>query len=160
MNKTMRIYLETSVISHLDAPDRPDRTEDTLLLWKEVLAGKYDIVVGEPVMAELEKCREPKQSFMMGELAKIPYDLIAETDESKRLAAEYIRVGGLPRKSGVDARHIALAALTGCDAIVSWNFSHIVNIRAMSTVDAVNRRERLKPLLILSPSALLGGKDL
>ncbi len=160
MNKKMRIYLETSVISHLDAPDRPDRTEDTLLLWKEVLAGKYDIVVGEPVMAELEKCREPKRTFMMEELKKVRYNWVVETEETEQLAAEYIRVGGLPRKSEVDAQHIALATLAGCDAIVSWNFSHIVNIRAMSTVDAVNRRERLKPLLILSPSILLGGKDL
>lgn len=29
MNKKLKIYIETSVISHLDAPDRPDRMEET-----------------------------------------------------------------------------------------------------------------------------------
>lgn len=94
---------------------------------------------------------------MTDELKTVRYDLVAETDESERLATEYIRIGGLPRKSGIDARHIALAALAGCDAIVSWNFAHIVNVKAMTAVDSVNLLERLKPLRILSPSVLLGG---
>ncbi len=158
MKRKLRIYLETSIISHLDAPDRPDRMEETWLLWEDVLADRYEVVVGAPVVAELERCHEPKQTFMLDELKKAQYIVAAVTDEAKWLADEYIRMGGLTKKSETDAMHIALATLSGCDAIVSWNFSHIVNFRAMTAVDTVNTHERLKPLRIFSPSNLLGGQ--
>ncbi len=158
MEKKIRIYIETSIISHLDATDRPDWMKETLLLWKELQAGRYEAVVGAPVMAELEKCHEPKRTFMFEQLDKIKFDLVAGTDESKRIASEYISLGGLPRKSRTDAAHIALATLANCDVIVSWNFSHIVNFKAMTAVDTVNTHERLKPIRIVSPTILLGGK--
>lgn len=157
MDKKVRIYIETSIISHLDAPDRPDWMQETALLWKDLQAGKYEAVVGDSVIAELEKCHEPKRTFMLEELDKIHYDLVVGTDESKRLADEYIRLGGLPKKSRMDAMHLALATLANCDVIVSWNFSHIVNLQAMTAVDTVNTFERLKPIRIVSPSILLGG---
>ncbi len=157
MRRKLRIYVETSVISHLDAPDRPDRMAETLFFWEDVVAGKYEISLGAPVLIELEKCYEPKRTFMLRELGAVRFDLLEETDESRRLAGEYVRLGGLPKRSFVDATHIALATLAGCDMIVSWNFAHIVNIRAMSAVDAVNTLERLKSIRILSPTALLGG---
>lgn len=155
--KRLKVYIETSIISHLDAPDRPDWMKETLALWSELKAGKYEIVVGAPVIAELEKCHEPKRTFMFGELAKIKYELAVGTDEAKRVAGKYISLGGLPKKSGTDAMHIALATLANCDVVVSWNFSHIVNIKAMTAVDTVNMYERLKPIRIVSPTVLLGG---
>lgn len=160
MRKKLRIYIETSVISHLDAPDRPDWMKETLLLWREFHADKYGLVIGAPVIAELEKCREPKRTFMFRKLEEIDFTEAPATDESKRLAVKYINIGGLPKKSGADAAHIALATLAGCDAIVSWNFSHIVNIKAMTAVDTVNTFERLKLIRIVSPAVLLGGSGL
>ncbi len=157
MKKKMRVYIETSIISNLDALDRPDWMKETLLLWKKLKAGKYEIVVGTPVIAELEQCPEPKRSFMLQELEQIPYDLVMDTEESKRIAGEYIRLGGIPHRSRTDAMHIALATLASCDVIVSWNFAHIVNVKAMTAVDTVNTFERLKPIRIVSPTILLGG---
>lgn len=158
--KKLRVYIETSIISHLDAPDRLDRMQETLLLWNELKMGKYKVVVSDPIMAELERCHEPKRTLLFEKLEELEYELVAETDESERIADEYIRIGGLPKKSRVDATHIALATLAGCDMIVSWNFSHIVNVRAMTAVDTVNIFERLKPIRIVSPTILLGGRTL
>ncbi len=53
--------------------------------------------------------------------------------------------------------HIALATLANCDAIVSWNFSHIVNLKAMTVVNAVNLYEQLKSIQIVTPIILYGG---
>lgn len=156
--RKIRVYVETSVINHLDAPDRPDWMADTLKLWAELKTGKYEIVVSETVFAELGACPEPKRTFMFKELEKLPYEIVKKSNEAKRLAKEYIAIGGVPKKSETDALHIALAVLANCDVIVSWNFSHIVNLRAKTSVNAVNVRERLKPVDIFPPSALLGGK--
>ncbi|MHB1405290.1 MAG: twitching motility protein PilT [Desulfitobacteriaceae bacterium] len=40
MNK-IKIYLDTSVISHLEAEDTPEKMQDTLQFWQELKKGKY-----------------------------------------------------------------------------------------------------------------------
>ena len=37
--------------------------------------------------------------------------------------------GALPEKAGVDAVHIAAAAVEECDFLLTWNFRHIANVR-------------------------------
>ncbi|GHT48987.1 hypothetical protein AGMMS49936_11650 [Endomicrobiia bacterium] len=61
----------------------------------------------------------------------------------------------MPQKSKNDASHIAVATVNNCNAIVSWNFKHMVNLRAITAVDATNIKEGYWPLRILSPSMLL-----
>lgn len=151
--------MDTSVISHLDAPDAPEQMRETLLLWNDIQAGKYSIVISEATIDELEGCVEPKRSFMYAQLAEIEYDNVATTFEAKMLSNLYAEIGGLPPKSRVDALHLAIASVHGCNAILSWNFKHIVNLRAMNAVEAVNIREGYNPLKILSPSMLLESEE-
>jgi hypothetical protein len=47
---------------------------------------------------------------------------------------------------------------SGCDAIVSWNFKHIVNHKTMMGVKAVTALEGYDDLLIYTPSVLVGGE--
>ena len=41
--KKLKIYLDTSVISHLQADDVPEKMAITLKLWNDVKAGEYDM---------------------------------------------------------------------------------------------------------------------
>ena len=54
---------------------------------------------------------------------------VVSTDESDRLAEEYIAQNVVGESSLDDCKHIALATIAGADALVSWNFKHIVNRR-------------------------------
>ncbi|MDR3148671.1 MAG: PIN domain nuclease [Oscillospiraceae bacterium] len=152
--KRLKIYLDTSVISHLDAPDAPDQQEDTFELWEKLKAGEYDIVVSDATMDEIDRCNEPKYSYLMSELAKISIEDAEKTIEAMRLRDLYLAIGGLPKKSDVDALHLAIATVYNCDIVLSWNFKHIVNYRAMTAVEAVNTREGYKPIRILSPTMM------
>ena len=42
--KKLKLYLDTSVISHLDAPDTPEKMADTLALWED-LKSRSDIEI-------------------------------------------------------------------------------------------------------------------
>jgi len=154
--KKLKIYLDTSVISHLDAPDKPDWMEDTLRLWEEIKAGKYDVVISDVTIDEMEGCPEPKLSYLRSMLAEIEYTDIDKNAEAERLSALYFEMGGLPPKSRTDAMHIAIATAYNCNIILSWNFKHVVNYRAMTAVEAVNIKEGYAPLKILAPTMLLG----
>jgi len=157
--KRLKIYLDTSVISHLDAPDALKEQADTCKLWEEIQAEAYEVVVSDVVIDELEGCPEPKLSYLRSMLSSISYADITRSPEATRLRDLYLKVGGLPPKSRLDALHIAIATVNSCNIILSWNFKHIVNYRAMTAVDAVNIKEGYAPLRILSPTMLLESED-
>jgi hypothetical protein len=45
-----------------------------------------------------------------------------------------------------------------CDAIISWNFKHIVNHKTMMGIKAVTALEGYNDLLIYTPAILTGGE--
>ena len=158
-NRKLKVYLDTSIISHLDAPDTPDKMQDTISLWEAIKANKFEIYISDVTMRELGRCPEPKRSMMIEHLAEIQYVDLVECGHSTELSHLYCEIGGLPPKSKDDALHIAIASVGDCDVILSWNFKHIVNIRAMTAVENVNFNKRYKNIRILSPSMLLEGDD-
>ena len=158
MKKT-RIYLDTSVISHLDAPETPEKMRDTLRLWKKVKRGVYEVVLSEVVFIELTKCQEPKKSLLADALQQIKYERVESNDDVVALASKFVNFGVLRQKSFDDCRHIAAALLSGCDIIVSWNFKHIVNPKTISGVKEISATGGYKDMIICSPSMLAEESD-
>jgi len=58
-----------------------------------------------------------------------------------------------------DALHVALATVTGCDLIVSWNFKHIVNYRKIQQYNAVNALHGYGSIAIYSPLEVVDNED-
>ena len=97
--KKLKLYLDTSVISHLDAPDAPEKTAETLAFWEILKTGKYDVVISKVVMEEVERCREPKQTFMKNKITEVNMSVVVPNQESEDLAEEYVHRGVLSQKS-------------------------------------------------------------
>ena len=55
MNK-LKVYLDTSVISHLLQEDVPEKMADTRQLWKMFCSGKYDVYLSTVTLEELKGC--------------------------------------------------------------------------------------------------------
>ena len=152
-----KIYLDTSVISHLQHEDVPEKMQDTLLFWRMLESGRYEVVISDITLMELKQCFEPKRSELLGYLGAIDYALLPQTDEVDALAEAYVENGILTRKSIGDCRHIAFATTSGCDAIVSWNFKHMVRMTTIRKVRLVNaQRGYFKLIDIVSPTVMLG----
>ncbi|GMO62649.1 MAG: hypothetical protein Ta2A_09410 [Treponemataceae bacterium] len=47
------LYLDTSVISHLEQEDSPEKMADTRLFWKKIKAGEFDIALSFVTIREL-----------------------------------------------------------------------------------------------------------
>lgn len=156
--RKMRIYLDTSVISHLDAPDTPERMSDTIALWELFIQsqGKHDLVISKIVLQEIAECPEPKRSFMVNQMKMLQLEVVSRTDEITILANKYIEHGVLSRKHFNDLLHIGHAVVNGCNLIASWNFKHFVNYKTMDGVNAVHLLEGYDPVRIASPSMILG----
>ena len=67
------------------------------------------------------------------------------------LVAAYEARKILPKKFAADMTHIAMATIAEVDAIVSWNFKHIVRLEKIRLFNAVNVELGYRALSILSP---------
>ena len=155
--KRLKIYLDTSVISHLDAPDVPEKQEDTRKLWEMIQAGEYEAYISPVVIGEVMDCEEPKRSRLLRYLGEIQHTELQKTDEVSELATKYLEAGILRKKSFDDCQHIAYACAYNCDMLVSWNFKHMVNIKTIAGVRSVNALAGYKEMPIYTPTILISG---
>lgn len=156
--RKLKIYLDTSVISHLQQEDVSEKMCETLELWEQFKTrNDVEIIISELVVREIYQCKEPKRSFLFNEMSQLHYTLVKVTDEEKDLANNYLRNGVLKEKSIDDLIHIATATLNECSYIVSWNFKHFVNPKTINAVNAINLSLHLSQIGIFSPSMMLGG---
>ena len=155
--KKLKIYLDTSVISHLDHQDAPEKMVDTRRLWELVKSGSFDVCVSPVVIAEVMACAETKRIILLSWLGDVDLTELPESNEVHELAKRYIDAGILRPKSFDDCQHIAYACVYDCDVLVSWNFKHMVNTTTIAGVKGVNALEGYREMPILTPTAIMSG---
>ena len=154
----LRIYLDTSVISYLEQEDAPEKMKQTKKLWQIFQTGKYEIIISDLVLAELNECKEPKRSILKEYLAQINYIRVDINEETEKMANQIIIKKILKPKSFDDCLHIASAILNDCNIIISWNFKHIVNLYTINEIRKITYEERRNNIDIYSPDVLLSQK--
>lgn len=81
--------------------------------------------------------------------------LIAKTSDDAALASELIRAKLLPKKAAIDAAHLAIAARTKMDFLLTWNLKHLANPVALPMVYDYLKRNGLHVPVITTPSDLM-----
>ena len=150
-----KIYLETTMFNYYFDEER-DAHDDTLRLFKDIQAGKYEAYTSVYVADELEDTKDSAKRLNMLNLIK-EYDItvLAATDEAQYIADIYIKDGVVPATKGYDALHIAVSTISNLDYIFSFNFQHINRIKTKSMTSVINLREGYKPIIIATPSEVI-----
>ena len=152
MKKT-KLYLDTSVPSFLFADDSPEKREVTIQFWEILKLGLYEIVISDILLTEISRSETPSSQELENKLAEIVVEIISVNEDIFSLAQKYIEEGIIPQKYQDDALHIALAAYNGADALISWNFKHMVKLKTIRGVNGINRMLGFKELEILTPQS-------
>ena len=131
-----RVYVDTCVIGGcLEEKFR----EGSQALIDAAKRGDVTLVVSDLVREELKPAPQAVQGILKdlshGQLERAP-----RTNEADRLAHTYVDEGVLTEKSLNDATHVAIAAIHGVDALVSWNRKHITHPERVKGYNAINRR--------------------
>ena len=153
--KKLKIYIDTSVISHLQADDVPEKMAKTLEFWKCLINGEYESYISELVVAEFSNCPEPKKSQLESILMQAPLVELEVDDEVTTLADRYMEEGIFPRRYRDDAIHVALASVFGCNVVVSWNFKHMVKIKTILGVNGINKIMGYSYIEIVTPEVVI-----
>lgn len=157
--KKLKLYLDTSVISHLSQNDAPEKMQDTLALWEDIRQGKYEVYLSDTTLEEIKQCSQPKRDIMIDLLTQIEYIRIESDDESQQVAQQIIELEILTQKSFDDCVHIATAIVNNCDLIVSWNFKHMVNVKTNRGIRAITSVQGYKNIDIIQPTMLIESEE-
>ncbi|MDR2429252.1 MAG: type II toxin-antitoxin system VapC family toxin [Candidatus Margulisbacteria bacterium] len=157
--RTPKIYLETTIFNFYFADDAPDKKADTLKLFQEIKAGKYEPFTSAYVLDEIKAAPEPKQTQLSNLIKEYNLAILPASSETKKLATIYVDEGIIPRKYLTDALHIAVATINNLDYIVSYNFRHIVKLKTVTMTEIINLREHYKKIGIFSPTEVIENDD-
>jgi predicted nucleic acid-binding protein len=152
--RTPKIYLETTLFNYYFDEDR-DAHSDTVRLFEECAAGKFEPYTSLYVTDELEDAPNDKRANMLALIERYGISVLAASDEIIKLARRYISESALPEGSITDAIHIAAAVVYDLDMIISLNFRHIVKEKTIKLTGAINTLLGYKPITITSPMEVI-----
>jgi len=85
--------------------------------------------------------------------------ILEPTPQCINLTDEYIRHHIIPHSFYNDGLHIAIATVNHLDAIASYNFQHIVNLKTIKGVTAINMLHNFPTPAIVSPEEVIYGTE-
>jgi len=62
-------------------------------------------------------------------------------------------------KWNADALHVAVATVSACRVIVSWNFKHIAHFQKIPLYNGINQSLGYAPIAIHSPEEVIANED-
>lgn len=142
----MRIYADTSIFGGLFDQEFKQATGQFLA---EIDAGRHILVTSAVVEAEIEPAPDAVRTLFARYEAMA--EIVPVTEAALALQQHYIQAGVVTTKSLDDALHVALATVSACNLIVSWNFKHIVHFDKIPKYNAVNTLNGYGFIGIFSP---------
>ena len=110
--RRLKVYLDTSVVSHLMQEDVLAKMADTLQLWELFRKGIYEVYVSTVTLEEISACPEPKRSRLREYLGEISFTTLDISNDAAEVAQQIIDMGILTQKSYDDCQHIGAAVVT------------------------------------------------
>lgn len=150
------VYIETTIPSFYH-DFRPDPEIVARRHWtREWWAGareRYSLLTSELVVDELSAGISQLVPLRLHLIKDVPE--LSVTSEVSAIAETYMRHKLMPSNPGNDAFHLALASLSGCMFLVTWNCRHLANENKALHIQKINQRLGLRSPEIVTPLNLL-----
>jgi len=142
----IRVYADTSVFGGVfdEGFEAPSQA-----FFDQVRNGRFHLVTSALVQEEIKPAPKYVQEFFDRTLPVV--EVVEVSEETLRLRDAYLEAGIVSSQWSEDALHVALATVSGCSLIVSWNFKHIVHFEKIPLYNAVNVLKGHSNVGIFSP---------
>jgi len=146
MMAIIRVYADTSVFGGVfdEGFEAPSQA-----FFDQVRNGRFHLVTSALVQEEIKPAPKYVQEFFDRTLPVV--EVVEVSEETLRLRDAYLEAGIVSSQWSEDALHVALATVSGCSLIVSWNFKHIVHFEKIPLYNAVNVLKGHSNVGIFSP---------
>ncbi len=148
--KKLRIYSDTSVIGgYFDK----EFEKYSKLFINEIINENYILLISEVVLKELSNGPN-KLIELLKSLPVTSIENVSLNKEILELSNKYLQENIVSEKYRDDAIHVAAASVSRADAIVSWNFKHIVRLDKIKLYNIVNFKNGYGLINIITPMEL------
>jgi predicted nucleic acid-binding protein len=117
------VYLETSIFGYLASRTSADLitagNQRLTMQWWDNHRNQFDLFVSQAVIAECRAGDSIADDERLAFLEDLP--ILDIDDETRQLAKTIMADVPLPTNADVDALHIAVAAMSGMDYLLTWN---------------------------------------
>ena len=142
-----RLYLDSSVIGgYYD----PEFAEDSRRVIEYARDERIVVLISEVVVREILNAPKHVQDVLLSIPSSV-LERVELTEEIFSLHEAYLSAEIVSPRWKDDALHVAAATVARSDAIVSWNFHHIVRLDKMRAYNQVNLANGYGILTIISP---------
>lgn len=153
-DRKITVYADTSVYGGVFDDEF---AEPSAAFFNLVRSGAFTLCISEIVHQELADAPTDVKTLFQ---EMLPYCRLLEIEPAALALQEaYLAENILTKKWYDDALHVALATVTECDVIVSWNFQHIVNFRKIPLFNAVNVLKGYRQIAIYSPLEVINYEE-
>ena len=145
--KKMLLYLDTSVFGGVFDDEFMVDSKRVIEYLKN---GTAQLLISDTVIAEINRAPEHIKNL----LTMIPPENVkfaTDFSEANILSEQYLGENIVSAKWKEDTLHVALATINHADAIVSWNFKHIVRLDKIKAYNQVNLQNNYGIITIISP---------
>lgn len=146
MRNKLRVYADTSVFGGVFDEEFSDASKR---FFEQIRMQYFTLVISAVVQDEIRPAPKEVNLFFDSMLEFV--ELIEVTPEALALRNAYLEAKIVSHKFSDDALHVALASVSECSLIVSWNFKHIVHFDKISMYNAVNTLQGFPKIAIFSP---------
>lgn len=156
-----KVYIETSIVSHASAwPSRDVAIaglQQQARDWWASERHKFELVTSQVTLDEAAEGDPLAAAERLKMLDGLP--LVDISGDVEQLAQRLIQAHAMPQKAAADALHVAAAALSGVDYLLTLNCKHIANAHELPRIYRLLDGEGLGQLLICTPAEFLGYSD-
>lgn len=152
--RSIRVYIDTSVFGGVFDSEFALASRQ---FFSTADKGTFSLVVSIVVAEEIRDA-PPRVRRLYRRIANT-----AEIQQVDQAALDprdaYLAAGIVSAHWAADALHVAVATVSRCEMIVSWNFKHIVNFRRIPLYNEVNRKVGYGPIGIFTPQEVIEDED-
>lgn len=153
------LYIETSIVSYLVGwLNRRDlvvaHNQQFTREWWVRKRDEFELFISPAVVDEASKGEPVFAAQRLSHLADLA--VLDVTASARLLSRDLVRLAAVPKKAELDALHIAVAAVSAMDYLLTWNCTHIANAVTLPLVYTVCRNAGYEPPFVCTPLELLG----
>lgn len=152
--KVVRVYADTSVFGGVYDEEFMYGSRK---FFNEVRKKRFILVISAVVQDEIDPA-SVKVKYFFAEMLDIA-EVVDISKNALQLRDAYLKEGIVSPKYSDDALHVALATVSECSLIVSWNFKHIVHFEKIPLYNAVNTLHGYPQINIFSPLEVIRYED-
>lgn len=131
------VYIETSVINGYYSKQVRIASASNLF-FDLIKEGTVIAHASDYVLVEVNRTKEQAKKNNLLDLISLCRVDAPSGEQVSKVAEIYVKKGMIPARYIFDAYHIASASIGGYEALVSWNFEHIVRAKTEKMLEDIN----------------------